>query len=217
MKIIIFIQICYLFCFVLNCYADVQEVDVNVKHRLDINISNKGVNRIMFINDRIVKIIGNEDEYNIEGDHVKGYIFIVSKLPPGQVSPITIVTEKGVVQDANLHVIDNLNPITVVVKPHIQTKKVQSPIIGLNIENQIAWSIKEIFKGETDNYTMRNVALPVGLSPNIIQAIEYSNKELIIIKLEYTGNIVLSEIYKYYPNVVASAEKDQTLFLVNKI
>jgi hypothetical protein len=82
------------------CSFGAREYITNTRQELDVPIARKGLTRIVFERDRVSKVIGNEDEYHIEGDNDTGQIFISPKTD-GKIH-VAIMTEKGLVQDINL-------------------------------------------------------------------------------------------------------------------
>ena len=130
----------------------------NGNKRINIEISQTGVNRIEVKKDRIAKVIGNTDEYSIEGDGKTGVIFISAKGIAGEMIPITIITEKGYTQDINLKVKKASEPKTVIIeKPVIKGVKAREKAVQ-NIKEKVIEAIRDITKGEDRNFTKREIS-----------------------------------------------------------
>ena len=105
--------------------AEAKVYQANSDLRVNVEISNLGVNRIEVKKDRITKVVGNINEYSIEGDNKTGVIFISASAIEGEILPITIITEKGFTQDINLIVTKGNEPKSIILekpKPK-ETKK----------------------------------------------------------------------------------------------
>jgi hypothetical protein len=146
--------------------ADIRDDDIkgykaDSNKRLDIEISDAGVNRIEVKKDRIAKVVGSSDEYNVQGDNKTGVIFIVSKGVSGQILPITIITEKGYTQDINLVVKKIAAPKSIVItKPIARQDMVQNSKEGQlrDIKSMIIEGIKQVSSGDIRNYTKRVIS-----------------------------------------------------------
>ena len=141
----------------LQSHANAATYKANSNKRINVEISQNGVNRIEVKKDRIAKVIGNQDEYSIEGDNKTGAIFLSVRGVVGEIVPITIITEKGYTQDINLKVKRRNEPQTVIIeKPAI--KGLKSTNIELkNIKEQVIEAVKDISKGEDRNFTKRDI------------------------------------------------------------
>jgi hypothetical protein len=148
--------------------ADIREHDISgykadSNKRLDIEISDAGVNRIEVKKDRIAKVVGSSDEYNVQGDNKTGVIFIVSKGVSGQILPITIITEKGYTQDINLIVKKIAAPKSIVITKPIAKERedmAQNSKEGQlrDIKSMIVEGIKQVSRGDDRNYTKRVIS-----------------------------------------------------------
>ena len=149
-------------------FADLKELDANDRSRITIDISPFGANRIMVYRDRISKIIGNENDYFLEGDAVRGHIFITPKV--NQAMPATIVTEKGLIQDVMFNVIDT-EPTSNLIKKKVGAKKAKPK----NAKSDQA--ILDVVQGLLEKYSIRNLSTKHYQFPaNVISITEYTSK-----------------------------------------
>lgn len=131
----------------------------NEQKRINIEISQSGVNRVEVKKDRIAKVIGNEGAYSIEGDNKTGVIFLSSNAIAGENLPITIITEKGFTQDINLKVINSLSPKTIIIEKAAlkEVKRVQES--AKDLKGEVIKAIREISRGEDRSFTRRDITL----------------------------------------------------------
>lgn len=88
--------------FFMNAFASTT-VTSDSNKRISIPISLDSVNRIVFSNDRISQVFGDEETYAIQSDETLGQIFLKpSELNGTKPISLTITTEKNVVQDLEL-------------------------------------------------------------------------------------------------------------------
>lgn len=133
------------------------EYRIDEGKRITVKISAEGVNRISAKGDRIAKVIGNDEEYSIEGDNSKGIIFVSIRLIAGEISPVTIITEKGVTQDINFKVEAGLAPQNIVLKSCVKKTSTHAKSNSDYItQERIAGWLKQLIKGETRDFSFRN-------------------------------------------------------------
>ena len=216
-------------------------------NRINIEVSDMGVNRIEVKKDRIAKVIGNMDEYNIEGDRKTGIVYISVKAIAGEILPITIITEKGFTQDINLKVIKAKEPKTIVVeKPRIKEIK-REVKESQDLKDQVINAIKDISKGNDRNYTRRDITVreitnyekerkyQEDLGNNVVytgykilkekqikitKVTEYSNRALKIIKYEYESKpseIGINVINRLFKNALSISERGNAIIVVYKV
>ena len=226
-------------------YAAIYKADSN--KRINIEISQLGVNRIEVKKDRIAKVIGNIDEYSIEGDNKTGAIFLSAKGIAGEIVPITIITEKGYTQDINFKVKKASEPKTVIIeKPVLKEVKRKEREVR-DIKKQVIEAIKDISKGEDRNFTKRDISLKEinnykkqqnpshNLSNNLVwggyqalegkqvmvtKVIEYSNRFLRLIKYEYQSKpsaIELKQISELFRGALSVSIRGNVIIVVYQI
>ena len=204
--------------------------------RLSLNISQEGVNKIAVERDRIAKVIGNEEEYHIEGDSSSGVIFLSSKLMAGDMSPITIITEKGFTRDINLKIVKAKEPVSILIKKPIIRKKAKRVIKKENIKLVAIEAIKEVSRGDTRNYSFRRINIKtltraretrghrgytalVSAGFEISKISEYSNRYISILRYEYElkpFSMDLKEITKLFPKSLAVSERGNAILVARK-
>lgn len=187
---------------------------IDRKNRIEIPVSSAGVNRISIVGDRILKIVGNEDEYIVEGDSSKGHVFLTSKLAASEKAFATIVSEKGVIQDVVFRTHTGA-PSTIVLK-HKPTKLTK-------LEDVIATRMRNIFAGRTKS--LRSKALNVqalrGL-PKAKEAIEYSTAthRYIWLSCEVSYPINLLNHVRWdgrWSSIIAAGIQGNQIILVEKL
>ena len=212
-----------------------QESSAHKKKRLNLDIAQNGVNKIAVEGDRIVKVIGNDKEYNIDGDSSSGIIFLTSNLRAGDMSPITIITEKGFSQDINLRITKTKEPVTIVIKKPILKEKAKAAKKE-DLKFQVIEGIKEISSGNIRNYSFRKIDINTltsarepesysgyhglsELSVRVDRISEYSNRYIKIFKYEYEEkytSLDLKEITKLFPKSIAVSERGNAIIVVYK-
>jgi hypothetical protein len=197
------------FLFVLDAKGSEHFIDQG--KRLEIPISNIGVNRLVLANDRVLKIVGSEDEYIVEGDAARGQAFITSKLGNNEKSFATIISEKGVVQDVVFKVDGDAPPALVVLK-HKGRKSTVSH------EESITRRIQDILAGRTRAFRQRP------LSRNSFEMLPFKTLgaiEYLSLKHRYVWVELLeesnSDSLKGLHGVIAIAKQDNHLILVEKL
>ncbi len=219
----------------------------NNNKRITVEISQTGVNRIEVKKDRIAKVIGNNNEYSIEGDSKTGVIFLSAKAIAGEILPITIITEKGYTQDINLKVKKINEPQTIIIeKPVLQEAK-SNLAAPQDIKEQVVEAIRDISKGQDRNFTKRDISKKEianyqkqhspthNPSSNLIfkgyQALtnqqivinkvsEYSNRSLRLIKYEYERKPTatgLKEISSLFKDALSVSERGNVIMVVYQI
>jgi len=138
---------------------DAKIYESNPSKRLNVEISDSGVNRIEIKKDRITKVVGNEGEYSIEGDNKTGVIFLSSKGIAGQIFPITIITEKGYTQDINLKVKKISSPKSIIITKPVTKERQETLQNSKDLKSQVIEAIKDVTSGEDRNYTKRIITL----------------------------------------------------------
>jgi hypothetical protein len=216
-------------------------------NRISIEISDMGVNRIEVKKDRIAKVIGSMEEYNIEGDRKTGVIYLSAKAIAGEVLAITIITEKGYTQDVNLKVTKAKEPKTIVIeKPRAKEAKVEVKE-KQDIKEQVIEIIKDISSGNDRNYTRREIGLKeIGnyekekkyqedLGKNAVyvgyralkekqvkvtKVTEYSNRDFKIIRYEYSSKpseLGINAISSLFKNGLSISERGNAIIVVYKL
>ena len=219
----------------------------NNNKRITVEISQTGVNRIEIKKDRIAKVIGNNNEYSIEGDSKTGVIFLSAKAISGEILPITIITEKGYTQDINLKVKKRNEPQTIIIEKPV-LKEVKSNLVApQDIKVQVVEAIRDITKGDDRNFTKRDISkkeianYQKHHSPNnnprgnlifrgyqaltnqqivINKVSEYSNRTLRLIKYEYESKpsaIGLKEISSLFKEALSVSERGNVIMVVYQI
>lgn len=226
--------------------AEAKVYQANSDLRVNVEISNLGVNRIEVKKDRITKVVGNINEYSIEGDNKTGVIFISASAIEGEILPITIITEKGFTQDINLIVTKGNEPKSIILekpKPK-ETKQTVSP--QKDLKEQVIEAVKQISKGDDRNYTKRDIPVKEiinyekhqksqeDLRENVIfsgyrelqnkqisvnKVTQYSNREIKIICFEYEdkpSDIGIKEINKIFKDALSVGERGNVIMVVYK-
>ena len=228
-----------------SAYAAIYKANSN--KRINIEISQTGVNRIEVKKDRIAKVIGNIDEYSIEGDSKTGAIFLSIKAIAGEIVPITIITEKGFTQDINFKVKKVNEPETIIIeKPALKEIKAKENH-PQDIKEQVIEAIRDISKGEDRSFTKRDISQKEianyknqqnpshNLNNNLVfkgyQALEakqiivtkvteYSNRFLRIIKYEYESkpsSTEIKQISELFKEALSISERGNVIIVVYQI
>lgn len=226
--------------------AEAKVYQANSDLRVNVEISHLGVNRIEVKKDRIAKVVGNINEYSIEGDNKTGVVFISASAIAGEILPITIITEKGFTQDINLIVTKGNEPKSIILeKPKLKEVK-QTTLPQKDLKEQVIEAIKQISKGDDRNYTKRDIPLKEiinyekqqksqdNLRENLIftgyrelknqeilvdRVTEYSNRDIKIICFEYENkpsDIGIKEINKIFKEALSVGERGNVIMVVYK-
>ena len=239
----------YAFVFILlssiyqnDALADSKTYSADPLKRLEVIISDKGVNRITIEKDRILKIIGNEGDYTIDGDSNKGFVFLNSKVEKGENFPVTIISEKGLVQDIKFSVKGDIDSSTVIIKTVEKSgnnrKLIPKRASAMPLEQKVTTMISEIFKGQTSRYQVKEIkvhhsqeSLDLSRFPIKVKKItEYisKNHDLKVTKYEFLvkyhteGPLASSTIAAQIEEstgskVVAISERGNNLLVVSKL
>lgn len=212
--------------------------------RLNVDIADSGVNRIEVKKDRIAKVIGNTEEYSIEGDNKTGVIFLSVRGIAGQVLPITIITEKGYTQDINLKVKKANEPKSIIIEKQPPKEKNQVSVNKKDLKEQVIEAIKQISNGVDRNYTKREIQIKEiinyekqqkmqdNLEENSVykgyatlrsqqvevsRVIEYNNRTMKIIKYEYErkpSNMDIKKISQVFKGALSVSERGNVIMVV---
>lgn len=208
--------------------ADSKTYSADPLKRLEVIISDKGVNRITIEKDRILKIIGNEGDYMIDGDSNKGFVFLNSKVEKGESFPVTIISEKGLVQDVKFSVKGDIDSSTVTIKSVGKgskngSVKSQSRLLDSSLEQRVIVMVSDVFKGKTSQYRIRkikwkkNKLLPIEGE----QVSEYISEKMGLKVTRFNflvkHHIDTKMIMKAVANVVAVSERGNNLLIVSKL
>lgn len=211
-------------CLVLLCTpqelsALTKEYHADASTRLQIPLSNEGVNRVAVHKDRIVKVIGQEEDYHIDGDASQGHVFMTPKLNVNDMIPVTIITESGFIQDINFKVKSGIEPLSIVIKPVVkQSKRNIAPYQKVLLESEIIEAIKNVHRGNVRDFSFRrleDVELQ-NISLKISKAYEYSNRRVIVTKYE-CFDVPKGDISQYFPNTLAVWSAGNTIYTVERI
>lgn len=222
MRVVRLIAIVFSFLVVaLTSGAATHEYKANTQKRLIIPLSSLGVNRVMVEKDRILKVVGNDDDYAIEGEMLKGYIFITPKVSSGEMLPITLLTEKGLIQDITFKVSDKQSPVSVLIKA-VQGSNATSKASASSIDNdKVVQAISDIGSGNTRQYSLRikNIKEYKHLPFVVSKVSEYKNRIFKITKIEFTekGLMKLSELERFFMNAIAIGERGNSIIVVEKL
>lgn len=188
-------------------HAQADELLLDANKRIEIPISNSGVNRLLIANDRILKIVGAEDDNIIEGETRKGQAFIVSKLNTDQKAFATIISEKGIIQDVVFKV-DSEAPYTITLKrPKGKARK---------LEESITSKIQDIFSGRTKVFKARDLSeKTLNKLPFQADGVEYVSAAHRYILLN-SGSIENFNALKNLPGIIAIAKRNNNLIMVEK-
>ena len=242
-QLLLLFMICVLL-FIHLVEAGSNEYQGSSNKRLNIVISQEGVNRIAVERDRIAKVIGNAEEYSIEGDNTSGVIFISSRLIAGEVSPITIITEKGFTQDINLKVQKGKEAKSILIKKPVfkgsnpadkNNKNKRNVVKGVaDVKQNAIEAIKDVSSGNTRDYSFRRIGIKslsrsresvaysgyqglIEKGIKVTKITEYTSRYLKIHKYEYKkkpAEIGLKEITKIFPRSLAVSERGNAIYVV---
>lgn len=234
---VLLLMICGFLLFIHLVYGGSREYWGNSNKRLNIIISEEGVNRIGIEGDRIAKVVGNGEEYSIEGESGSGVIFITSKLRGGEVSPITIITEKGYVQDVNLKVRRGKEAKSILIKKPVDRgskEKKESQERKEGIKRKAIEGIREISRGDTRNYSFRRIGIEtvsksregfiykgyqglINSGVKVTRITEYTSRYLKIYKYEYEekgGDLVLGKIAEIFGDSLGVSERGNGIYVI---
>jgi type-F conjugative transfer system secretin TraK len=133
--------------------ASSQILKINQEERLTAKIALDYMNRLAMVNDKIVRIFGDDGTFVHQADDNTGQIFIKPTLDNGlQPLAITIITENGITQDLNL-VPSKSKAATIILKSIVKNQELPIGRLGLanrelNIEEQWIQIIKQAVLGE---------------------------------------------------------------------
>jgi hypothetical protein len=213
-----------------------QELNLSQDSNLKASISTKGVNHISVLNDRIDEVIGNDEEYQIEGDNETGHVFITPKNKNGGVIHVTITTEKQVVQNLDLKVDDKISPQSIILKGgravggtysnHSQSSIAQIlPSLASESnrsKEEIVATIKAIAAGDNlPNYTRNPQGAPSCLKQKNLQFVKgtkYKGSDLSIYEFAVKKVIILPEksFKNCLPNIIAVSLQANKLYMVQE-
>lgn len=90
---------------VFTCFvASAQDYIIPSQGSVNASISDTGVNHIAVSNDRIIEVIGNEDEYIIESDANLGQIYLTPILKSPQNISLRLITEREKIIDVKFKI-----------------------------------------------------------------------------------------------------------------
>lgn len=209
------------------------------QRRINIEIAASGVNRIEVKGDRIAKVIGNPDEYIVEGDSKSGVIFITMNVVAGQVVPVTIITEKGYTQDINLNVKKKKEPKSIVIKKSVVRAKRE--VVKRNVKSEVIKAIRDIANGRDRDYTKIIKTVKdleklgdkgeksliyegykelVEREVDVKRVSQYSNRKFKIIKYEYSSKpseFLVKEIIKIFNKALSVSERGNAIIVVYQL
>lgn len=185
---------------------------------LNIEIANTGINRLQIEGDRIMKVISSEGECNIQHDMEHGYILISSNISAGENLVITLISEKGLVQDLEMEVKESKVKRNILLKTeqdHKNSRKNESK------ETEILNAIKNIVFMRVEDFSFRRLdddeVLQIKLP--IDRAVEYSNREVVIQQLscDFLDQFSLEEIQSQFATAAAISVFQNNIYVAYRI
>jgi len=144
------------------------------------------------------------------------------QMPEHKSIPITIITEKGIIQDISCEVND-IDPASILIVPKVLDKRIKS---STNQKTRAIKAIKEVISGDVQDYSFKRVReeyLP-NLPVEIIGIREYSNREFKVRVIECEGGTSApgtstfgASLVKYYPRTLAIVESGTQIIMVEKV
>lgn len=200
-------------------FGKAYEYVANSMRILTVPIAKDHINRLMFKGDRIVKVIGHLDDFQIESDSTSGSFFITSNLGIGESATVTVLTESGAVQDIKFKIVGAGEPSVATIKrvyiglPKTSYKTTQS------FEDNIISSLKDVMSGRTTRYAFSVLDASDMRLENyeISKVVEYRSKSLRIKKIEYwhlEGEVDLKKIAGIDSSILAAARARNAIYLV---
>lgn len=185
---------------------------------LNMTISNLGINRLQLDGDRIMRVISNEGECNIQHDMEHGYILLSSNVRVGENIGLTLISEKGLVQDLEIKVEESKVKRNILIKTEGRN---QNSLSNEGKEAEIMEAIKNIVFRRIEDFSFRNldddevakIDLPID------QAVEYSNRDVVIQKLscDFLDQFSFTEIRAQFATAAAISVFENNIYVAYRI
>ncbi|MHC0449354.1 MAG: TraK domain-containing protein [Candidatus Lariskella arthropodorum] len=200
-------------------FGKAYEYMVSSTQILTVPISKDHINRLMFNGDRILKVIGHLDDFQIESDSTSGSFFITSNLGIGESTTVTVLTESGAAQDIKFKIVSASEPSVATIKRvHIGVPKTSYKTTQ-SFEDNIISSLKDVMSGRTTCYVFSVLDASDMRLENyeISKVVEYRSRSLRIKKIEYSylkGEVDLKKIAGIDSSILAAARARNEIYLV---
>ena len=190
----ILIKLILISCFTCTNAWGVEYFQVKPNEVIIASVAKNGITRIAFDRDRITKVIGNDNLYQIDGDNETGQIFLTPKLI-GKIEKIhlTIMSEKGLVQDITLLLDKNIDSQTIVLNEY-NSQKLDSKL--LHIEQSRRNKVTELIKAISDEESGGSSAYNLGFVKKQI-TYDYAKAQF---DCEFIDSVESADYTKYKSN-----------------
>lgn len=223
--------------------AEKQVVPFNENQKVHLKVSNKSMNRLSVVGDRVQEVVGLDESITVERNDQHGHLFLRFPEEFTTTQDITLITEGGLVQDIALDP-TNKPSTTIVFKRegedeeerkashsisdgHMQNVSHQSvPVAGMNtpFQDMVIGMMKALHQGMgQETYDDGTRECPYGLSVKMIRRYKQSNlvgdvHEIVNIK-DMPINLLEKDFYKLGDMAISVGKKqlepgDRTLLLI---
>lgn len=205
----------------ISALAETQKYTHNPEKRIEVIISDQGLNRIEVEKDRILKFVGNDGDYAIDADLTKGFIYLNARVAKNKTFPAIIISEKGMIQDIKFKVAGDIDSRTIIIKSKKDTRT--KTISYISFEDRVTSALSNVLNYQTDLYQTRALkttsyaSLPLKLE----KATEYliPNESFKIIKIEYISKKSLNRVQltDAFPDLIAALERSNNIIIAVKV
>lgn len=205
--------LCVLCGWVVAAQAAAVVYQVQPNARVSVQIAEKELNRIMVDGDRITKVVGDAEQYSIEGDAIHGFVFLKSRVEAPAVVPVTLFTEKSRVIDLSLMVKSALEPQVVTL--HVPVGKAPEKLVHVNMERIVEEAVRAVKLGDLGGFTIVQLD-PHSVHPDALAASMLSNRYVKIKKVDFPDDAAKYSVH-VEKKPLAVARYGNTILLVEEI
>lgn len=205
--------------FTSKSYANERNLKIEYLSPIALSISEKGINRIK-LPFRATKIIGDSNSYKVQASG--NQLFLVSKLPAGEVINLSVIMNTGSSLDLKLNVGLQKNPS--LIDFNNASSKVHNAFaereLVLDMIVQMASKTNERDKYYVSHYSKpEKIVLDSGVTLNTKTTYSYQNLQGIVFEATSKSkgiihSITTKDIASSFKNIIAVSMKDEEIYLV---
>ena len=161
---------------------------VNIQYltHAHVDISDNGINRLHFANSRIVKIVGDSNQYGAILSDNGSDLFFISKVPAGEIINLSVLFGGGDVVDLRVHVKEMLSPAIINVKiPTLKSKEERTKEEIKEMISKMALKLKGKYFVEAKE---RRIVLANRPDLTLTQYVSYRYGDLMGVGFNYGSN-----------------------------
>lgn len=183
--------------------SEKKTIPVNEQKSISVTVSNRSVNRISVLGDRIQEIVLTREDIGVEKDDSWGHAYI--RIPKESTDPfdLTVVTESGTIQDLHLKPKDQ-SPVSLVLtkeagksdeKSQVGLFKTDVSAIGTSshpqatFHHQVMVMMKKLVQGEgTSEVDMPTRKSPAGVAMSCVRTLVQMDFQGFVLDVTNTGD-----------------------------